>query len=172
MTSRAVITGPGVRRTWLQKTLLGGVVAGVLAAAVSLAWVEVAPAHGVDLSWNREEGVRVVARYDSGEPMSGAQVAVYSPDEPSEPWTTGYCDDSGEFFFVPDHQIPGTWEVQVRQAGHGGMLMVDVETGSASVGGSTGFTALQKGMMAVAVAWGFAGTALYFLGRKRQDAHS
>jgi nickel transport protein len=125
-----------------------------------------AAAHGVELSYSSREGIEIIARFDSGDPMADAQVTVYAPGEPSEPWLTGTCDEAGKFFFVPDPGLPGTWEVQVRQAGHGGLIRIEVEEGSMEAGGSTGFTTLQKVVMSLAVLWGFAGTALYFRRRK------
>ena len=37
-----------------------------------------AAAHGVELSYETVQGIEITARYDSGEPMAGGQVAVYS----------------------------------------------------------------------------------------------
>ena len=128
-------------------------------------------AHGVELSYRASEGVEVTTLYDSGEPLAEGQVTVYAPGEPSDPWLTGVCDDEGKFFFIPDVEIPGTWEVKVRQAGHGGIIRIEVEDGAVESGGTTGFTVLQKVVMALAVLWGLAGTALYFR-RRKTDAHS
>lgn len=125
-----------------------------------------AAAHGVELSYETVQGIEITARYDSGEPMAGGQVAVYSPDNPAEPWLTGTCDDSGKFFFTPDPEQPGLWEVQVRLAGHGDLIRIETGAGGGAAAGATGYTALQKLVMTLAVAWGLAGTALYFSRRK------
>ncbi|MDY6796644.1 MAG: carboxypeptidase regulatory-like domain-containing protein [Actinomycetota bacterium] len=130
-----------------------------------------AMAHGVAISYTTSEGIEIAACYDNGEPMSEAQVTVYAPGEPSDPWLTGTCDEEGKFFFVPDTELPGTWEVKVRQAGHGDIISIEVEEGAVESGGSTGFTWLQKAIMSLAVLWGLAGTALYFR-RRKTDAHS
>lgn len=130
-----------------------------------------ASAHGVSLSYDSSEGVEVTAEYDNGEPVSEGQVSVYSPDELSETWSTGTCDDEGKFFFVPDTEIPGTWQVKVRKAGHGGIINIEVEEGAVESGGSTGFSVLQIVIMSLAVIWGFVGTGLYFA-RRKDNAHS
>lgn len=139
------------------------------AVAVSLAVLPApALAHGVDLSFEPRKGVEVVATYEAGTPMAGAQVAVFAPGEPAEPVMTGVCDENGRFFFVPDADKPGIWEVRVRDAGHGGLLRVEVaEDGLATSSGGTGLSLAQKAAMAVAVSWGFLGTALFF--RRKRD---
>ena len=68
----------------------------------------------------------VEASYSSGQPMSLAQVAVYSPDNPDEPWTLGQTNEQGEFEFSPDSD--GRWDVVIRQAGHGTTVSVPVQT--------------------------------------------
>lgn len=123
-------------------------------------------AHGVMLEYTQHTSVEITAQYDYGEPMSGAQVAVFAPGNPSEPWLTGICDDSGKFSFVPDPQIPGLWEVQVRQAGHGDIIRIEINEGGVAPSVAKGFTTAQKILMAVAVIWGLVGTALFFTRRR------
>lgn len=134
-----------------------------------------ASAHGIDAGYQTVDDVAVVAvqaAYDTGEPMAGAQVTVYAPDNPAEPWLQGQCDADGRFAFVPDRSRPGTWDVRVRQAGHGTFLHVPVEaddtTGAAEAlsSRSSGFTPAQIGLMSACVLWGFVGTALYFVRRR------
>lgn len=126
-------------------------------------------AHGVELEYQESNAIEIIARYDTGEPMAEAQVAVFAPGSPAEPWLTGLSDESGRFYFVPDPQMPGLWEVQVRQAGHGGLIRVEVtETGE---NGDTppaagGFTFAQRVLMTAAVVWGLVGTALFFSRRR------
>jgi nickel transport protein len=142
------------------------VVIGVL--ALSLLLPAPALAHGVNIQYSSDVEIKIVAKYDSGEPMAGAQVAVYAPDDPSTPWLTGVCDDEGRFSFTPDTSIPGTWDVQVRLAGHGGMIHIPVGGSTAASGGIGGYSYLQIGLMAACVIWGSIGTALYF--RRRRPA--
>jgi len=122
-------------------------------------------AHGVRIEYTSSIVVEIVAKYDSGEPMSGAQVVVYAPDAPSTPWLTGVCDDEGRFTFVPDTTKLGTWDVQVRQAGHGDIVHIPVGEDTVA-SGDTGYSVLQIVLMAVCVVWGIAGTALYFSRRR------
>ncbi|NJO73839.1 MAG: carboxypeptidase regulatory-like domain-containing protein [Leptolyngbyaceae cyanobacterium RM1_406_9] len=157
-----------------------------------MGWQVRAIAHGVEINYQATEAIALQANYDSGEPMAEAQVSVYSPEDPSTPWLTGTADASGRFVFAPDPSIPGNWEVQVRQAGHGEILNIPVggeegvlatsadgsrEPGASATDGesdsqivsSTGdnLSLPQKGLMAVSVIWGFVGTALFFLARKK-----
>lgn len=132
---------------------------------ILLAAPAVVLAHGAHVTYNVATTVDLEAQYDSGEPMDGAQVTVYAPDNPSTPWLTGTCDEEGRFSFTPDPSLPGTWDVQVRQAGHGDMIHIIIgEEGNADGGGT--YTPLQIVIMSACVVWGLAGTALYFSRRK------
>lgn len=154
----------------------------------SLGWAVPVFAHGVLLDHQPVSGIEIQARYDNGDPMGAAQVNVYAPDNPREPWLTGTTDDDGRFVFTPDASSPGNWEVMVRQAGHGAMIAVPVgETqGDKTQGetdapdpGATGETAPAASTPEVrvsgvplwvsmaAVVWGFVGTALFFSRGKR-----
>jgi len=133
----------------------------LLALLLALALAATASAHGVKLAYKINMVVEITAAYDTGEPMGGAQVAVYAPDDPTTPWLTGVCDENGRFAFTPDPSKPGTWDVQVRHSGHGGMIHIPIGEGVAMRGG-TGYTPLQIVLMALCVVWGFVGTALFF----------
>lgn len=125
-------------------------------------------AHGARIEYTVNVAIELVAAYDNGEPMAGAQFVVYAPDDPSTPWLTGVCDNDGRFSFVPDSTKPGTWDVQVRQAGHGDIVHIPVGEDAAVSGGTGGYTTLQIVLMALCVVWGSVGTALYFSRRKRR----
>lgn len=130
---------------------------------------ERAIAHGVEIEYQSTQAIQITASFDTGEPMADAQVAVFSPESPSEPWLTGTTNEQGQFVFAPDYAISGNWDVQVRQAGHGDIISVPIADSattqtSAATGG--GFSMLQKVVMVGAVIWGFVGTALYFMPRK------
>lgn len=118
-------------------------------------------AHGAKITYTIDMAIEIVAAYDNGDPMGGAQVTVYAPDDLSTPWLTGVCDDEGRFSFMPDTSRPGVWDVQVRQAGHGDIVHIPVAEDTAAAG-SGGYTVLQIVLMSVCIIWGFAGTALYF----------
>jgi nickel transport protein len=115
--------------------------------------------------------------------MSEGQVTVYAPDDPKTPWLTGLCDGEGRFVFAADSTRPGTWEIQVRQAGHGDSLKIpitadtvqEIESNNGDSqtvrgmgitrvvsGGGDSYSTGQIVLMAASVAWGLVGTALYF----------
>lgn len=129
-------------------------------------------AHGAQMTYQLTTGIVVQALYDSGQPMSSAQMTVYAPDDPTRPWLTDSSNEQGEFRFVPAPGVTGIWSVQARQAGHGAMIYIDVgHNGAATaisqvkqVVSTTSF--LQRLLMAAAVIWGCVGTALYFSGRR------
>lgn len=170
-----------------QKTVLP-----VLGLLCLVGWQSRAIAHGVAIEYRATQAYEIKAAYDTGDPMTNAQVAVFAPTDPAKPWLTGTTDAAGRFVFSPS--APGNWEVQVRQAGHGDILVIPVESGSAApvpavsssngesatnpprAAGSVGtYTPLQKGVMIGSVIWGCVGTALFFgRGAKRleKDAHS
>ncbi len=120
-------------------------------------------AHGADIEYTVSTEVDLVATYDTGTPMDGGQVTIYAPDDPANPWQTGTCDAEGNYSFTPDPEIPGVWDVQVRLAGHGDIVHIDVAGGASSSGG---YTAAQIVLMSVCVVWGLTGTALYFRRRR------
>jgi nickel transport protein len=134
-------------------------------------------AHGVTVTYETHSALVVTLRaaFETGEPMAGGQVTIYTPDDPATPWQSGVCDEQGRYTFVPDPTIPGTWEVQVRQAGHGDIIYIEVappEEGTAAsaalVAGSSGtaHTPLQLVVLGGAVVWGCIGTALFFARRR------
>ncbi len=118
-------------------------------------------AHGVKLQYESEQQYKIVALFDNGDVMDQAQVTIYAPDHPREPWATGVADDKGVFYFTPEAGNPGHWIVQVRKAGHGGSLSIEVNEGEISVARS-GYSTGQTIVMISCVLWGLAGTALYF----------
>ncbi|MBO8128354.1 MAG: carboxypeptidase regulatory-like domain-containing protein [Peptococcaceae bacterium] len=126
-----------------------------------------ASAHGAKISYQITKAIEITATYDTGEPLSGGQVTIYAPDNPSTPWRKAKCDENGKYIFIPDPSKPGTWDVQVRQAGHGDMIHIPIGEGTAeAASGSTGYTPLQIVLMAACVVWGFVGTTLFFARRR------
>jgi nickel transport protein len=149
----------------------------LLAGWGGLGWVAPALAHGAKLEYQPINGIEIQARYDSGDPMKAAQVNIYAPDNPTEPWLTGTTDDAGHFIFTPDPSRPGNWEVMVRQAGHGdvlaipvaadGRLAVDTSSSMLAAGGAARTAGLPLWVSMAAMVWGFVGTALFFARGKR-----
>ena len=135
---------------------------------IALLLISTSPAyaHGAKIEHRVSTTIDIIATYDSGEPMAKAQVSVFAPHDPQTPWLTGMCDAEGKFSFSPDPALPGTWDIQVRQAGHGDIIHVDVGGDRATAGGAGNFSAVQIVVMAACVVWGFIGTALYFSKRR------
>lgn len=142
-------------------------------------WSAKASAHGTQMQYRKVEAVEIDAAYEGGEPMANAQVRVYTPDDQSTPWKTATTDEQGRFSFVPDQSKPGNWEVMIRQAGHGEIINIPVESAanaeelnqsekviSQTNLSSGGQTQLQRVLLGAAGVWGFVGTALFFARRK------
>ncbi|TVR97565.1 MAG: carboxypeptidase regulatory-like domain-containing protein [Rhodospirillales bacterium] len=118
--------------------------------------------------------VTIHARYDTGQPLAEAQVAVFAPDDPRTPWLTGRTDADGRFSFVPDGR-EGRWAIQARQAGHGAMGYITwgaAEPGEATMlalASPAATDGLQRLVLAACVVWACISTALYF--RRRPAGH-
>lgn len=145
-----------------------------------VSWQTRANAHGVAIEYQPTQAYEINAVYDTGEPMVNAQVVVFAPDDPATPWLTGTTNATGQFVFSPS--APGNWEIQVRQAGHGDVLVIpvaDVATASpdpssdrpnaenpnASTSANSAtrkYSSLQTSLMIGSVLWGCIGTALFF----------
>lgn len=146
-------------------------------------------AHGVKIEHKTTQAIEIKASYDSGEPMINARVTVYAPDDPAKAWLTGSTDKKGNFIFIPDASKSGYWEVKVRQAGHGAIATIPVESfgldtanipldtknnddkveKNRTVKISTYLTStsselrpMQKLLAIASVVWGLVGTSLFF----------
>lgn len=148
-----------------------------------IGWSAKASAHGANAEYRLVQSVQIDATYAGGQPMANAQVTVYAPNDPSTVWTTGTTDEEGRFSFTPDSSQPGNWEVKVRQAGHGDIVTIPVQSASGgdganareaakpidwlgNAGKTTSSSSVQKTLSGVAGVWGFFGTALFFARRK------
>ncbi|MGB3311220.1 MAG: carboxypeptidase-like regulatory domain-containing protein [Nodosilinea sp.] len=158
--------------------------AGLLALALASGTSPVL-AHGVTVEHRRVSAVELEAQFETGEPMANAQVLVYAPGNPTEVWQEGTTDDQGRFSFTPDTSQPGSWEVMVRQAGHGVLTTIPISASTAGgepaatpeteaqtasnslISPSTSLSPVQRGITIGSVIWGFIGTALFFARGKR-----
>lgn len=139
----------------------------VCAIAASLAPVA-ALSHAALIDAETAQAIRLHAYYDTGEPMSHAQVIIYAPDDPARPWGQGVTDRAGQFEFIPDARA-GRWSVQVRQSGHGAMAHVVMDADATVLVTATGPQSwLQRMVMVALVAWGALGTALFVLRKRRR----
>ena len=122
-------------------------------------------AHGAHIDYQQTSTIVIQATYDDGTPMIEAQTIVYAPEDPTNPWLKGFTDELGRFVFTPDPKQTGNWEVKVRQSGHGNIVSISLTEGivnseqKALLGG---YSLGQKWLMAIAIIWGFVGTAFYF----------
>lgn len=141
------------------------------ALLLTFGWQTASQAHGAVIDYASVSAVQLTATYDNGDPMKEAQVNVYAPDNPTDPWLTGQTNEQGQFVFTPDASQAGNWEVQVRQAGHGDIVNIPVNTeadGSVQIADaiakrtSNGYSTPQLVLMGAAGIWGFVGTALFF----------
>lgn len=131
-------------------------------------------AHGANIDYKQTSAIEIRATYDDGTPMSKAQAVIYAPNDPTTPWLKGVTDESGKFTFVPDPNLSGNWDIKVRQAGHGDLISIPLEQNktadSSPAKSNSGLNAAntmnyslgQKWLMAIAIVWGFIGTALFF----------
>lgn len=148
---------------------------------------QAALAHAAQLRYEVESTVSVTATYDTGEPMANAQILIYSPDDPREPWSTGTTDDAGRYEFRPQSQESGNWTVTVRQAGHGDMITINLDdstpqaetpradspedSSESSLFAGLADTSLpQRLLTGASVVWGCVGTALYFSRRPQSSS--
>jgi len=130
-------------------------------------------AHAAFVSVSDSRAVTVRAYFDTGEPMAGAQIAIFAPDSPRQPWVMGAMDEDGRFTFVPSQ--PGRWMVQARQAGHGAVNYFEWEAGEAfereaDFTQSASLSWIQKLIIVGSLGWGCVGTALYVLRRRALGA--
>jgi nickel transport protein len=147
-------------------------------------------AHGSIINYQETEAIEIDAKFDNGKPMVNAQVVIYSPTNPSQPWLKGMTDDKGKFIFTPNSSVAGDWTVKVRSAGHGNVITIPIKSVSSvqtddvnssqllppqdnnqiiksqSPEMTSSPTMMQKLMMAATGVWGFVGTALFFSRKK------
>jgi nickel transport protein len=71
----------------------------------------IAYAHGVFHQITKKEAIVITAEHDDGEPMSYADVKVYSPGGEKIEHQNGRTDKNGRFAVVPD--IPGEWKITI-----------------------------------------------------------
>ena len=142
----------------------------------SLGLSPAALAHGARIDYQQTSSIAIRATYDDGTPMAKAQAIIYAPDEPTTPWLKGMTDESGLFTFTPDPNLSGNWDVKVRQSGHGNIVSIPLEAGAIATNShqkvnmgspvamtsNSGYSVGQKLLMAIAISWGFLGTALFF----------
>ncbi|MFN7001915.1 MAG: carboxypeptidase regulatory-like domain-containing protein [Roseinatronobacter sp.] len=127
----------------------------------------VAFSHAALIEAETAQAIRLHAFFDTGEPMSHAQVIIFAPENPSTPWGQGVTDRDGRLEFVLGDE-PGRWSFQVRQSGHGAMVHVEIGEDAPVVTATSGAQSWgQRLVMVALVGWGALGTALFALARRK-----
>ena len=72
------------------------------------------------------KSIELKTTFSNGQPLKGAKVSVYSPDQPFRVRATGVTDNQGRFTFEPAAAIDGDWEVNIERAGHQDIMTVPV----------------------------------------------
>ncbi|MCC5957275.1 MAG: carboxypeptidase regulatory-like domain-containing protein [Natronohydrobacter sp.] len=140
--------------------------AGLVICAAGLFAPLAAFSHAALIEAETAQAIRLHAFYDTGAPMSHAQVIIYAPDDAATPWGQGVTDREGRLEFVLGSE-PGRWSFQVRQSGHGAMVHVEVGTDAPVVMATAGAQGWgQRLLMVALVAWGALGTAAFAYSRK------
>jgi len=126
-------------------------------------------AHGVVYEVKEDKTIIIKVEYDDGEPMSYAQVKIFSPTEKEIEHQNGRTDRNGCFAFLPD--VAGEWKITVNDGmGHGVMEKVKVKEAMViepihAVHRS--WTRFQKLIVGISIVWGLAGVICYFKVRKK-----
>lgn len=124
--------------------------------------------HGAVIIWETQnDSIYVRASFDDGQPMSEAQVTVFSGAAPSVAFETGLTDENGAFSFLSQIEESTDWDVQVRKAGHGDIVHITLDGESQTQSAQIGFSTLQIILMSLCVVWGFIGTSLFFASKRK-----
>ena len=120
--------------------------------------------HGSEYTIVSDRIKKIEVKYDTGEYFADAEVLIFPPGETESEYSLK-TDEKGCFYFQPDRE--GDWILQVRgEEGHGSRINLTIEesmlTNSTS---SNRLNIMQKLLMVLCVAWGTAGTVLYFKNR-------
>ena len=86
-------------------------------------------AHGVRITYTIDAAsgeITVLALYDTGDPLADAAITIFAPNDIINPWMSSTTDETGSYTFLPDYEVAGFWDVQVRLAGHGGLVNIEI----------------------------------------------
>lgn len=83
-------------------------------------------AHAVQTNYLLSNQLELQSTFGNGEPLKGAKVSIFAPNNPTQPWMQGITDAQGRFAFAPDETLEGNWEITIQQQGHGDLLTVPV----------------------------------------------
>ena len=72
--------------------------------------------------------IELQTKFANGEPLKGASVVIYAPNQPGHVWAKGTTDTQGRYNFTPNPTIQGDWEVKIKREGHADILTVPVSS--------------------------------------------
>lgn len=122
-------------------------------------------AHGVVYEVKEDKTVMIKVNYDDGEPMSYAEVEIFSPSDEKVEYQNGRTDKNGCFAFLPNEA--GEWKVKVNDGmGHGVVTNIQVKEGMKVDILHHGFPRWQKLITGISIIWGLTGLIFYFRFRK------
>ncbi|MEM8501917.1 MAG: carboxypeptidase regulatory-like domain-containing protein [Cyanobacteria bacterium P01_D01_bin.1] len=119
-----------------RKVLLIAAVAGLAIAPTQAMAHQVQTNYVLDSQASGESSDRLQLRttFSNGQPLKGAKVKVYAPDQPYRVHAVGKTDSRGRFTFVPDQPISGDWEIDIKKEGHQDIVTVPVTKGDIDLG--------------------------------------
>jgi nickel transport protein len=138
-----------------------------LAALVLLLAVD-ASAHDLALRVEQSEPTVIVyAAYGGSEPVTDADVSIFSPANPDSPFQTGLTDIRGIFAFVPSDA--GEWRVVLDDGyGHRAERMIAVDWQAATDRPATGErSTFDKAVLGLSLIFGWTGVLLWVQSRRR-----
>jgi len=124
--------------------------------------------HGVEYEISEGKSILIRVGYDDGEPMSYAEVRIFSPSDPKVEHQNGFTDKNGCFAFLPDNI--GKWKISVNDAtGHGVVTKIEVKEEMRIEAKSKKWPRLQKLITGVSIIFGLTGLLFYVKvkGRKK-----
>ena len=122
-------------------------------------------AHGVEYEIKENKASIIKVGYDDGEPMSYAEVKIFSPYNAEIEYQNGRTDSNGCFAFIPDE--PGEWKIVVNDGmGHGVATKVPITEGIKVDITHHGFPRWHKLTTGISIIFGLTGLIFYIRIRK------
>jgi len=121
-------------------------------------------AHGTKFTMS-VDGYNIHAMFEDGTPIKNGKVLIFKPGE-VKPYKKIKTDENGFFNFIVKGKQKGLWIMQILDdTGHGLRINLPIDSNGFLSGSKKiemGTSYIQKILMALAIVWGFVGTALYF----------
>ncbi len=114
-----------------------------------------------------QPAVVIRAEYGGSEPVTDADVSIFSPENADSPYQIGVTDLQGVFAFVPSGA--GEWRVVVDDGyGHRADQSIPVDWADAASGGnsSAARSTADKAIVGVSIIFGLTGLLLWFQSRR------